>query len=48
MQDIGDVDTVEISIRYDGKVIWVNIDDVCVLRVSRLKRVVIDDRRIGR
>ena len=48
MQDIGDVDTIEISIRDDGKVIWVNIDDVCVLRVSRLRQVIIDDRRIRR
>ncbi|GAI17333.1 unnamed protein product [marine sediment metagenome] len=35
----------EISIREDGKVIWINVDGVCVCRVCRIIELVLDDRR---
>jgi len=35
MQDICRVeDGVEVLIRHDSKVLWVNVDGVCVLRIS--------------
>jgi hypothetical protein len=36
---------VEISIRSDGTVIWVNIDGLCRFRVCRIKNLVLDDNR---
>lgn len=43
--DITGPDIVEISIREDGKVIWINVDGICACRVCRIKELVIDDRR---
>ena len=37
---------VEISIRDDGRVIWVNVDGVCRLRCCRIEKLVVDDRRV--
>jgi len=43
MQDLVNPDDVELKIRCDGKVIWVNVDDRCVLRINNPKRLVLDD-----
>ncbi len=45
MEDKHDVKQCEISIRGDGKVVWVNIDGVCELRVHRAEEIVINDER---
>ena len=37
---------VEVSIREDGRVLWVNVGGVCLLRICRIVgEVQIDDRR---
>jgi hypothetical protein len=40
--------SVEVSIRKDGTVIWVNVDGVCKLRICQIPHLVIDDRRKGK
>jgi hypothetical protein len=46
--DITGAEDVEISIRNDGKVIWVNTVDGCVLRICQISgRVIVDDKRIS-
>ena len=34
---------VEVSIREDGKVLWVNTEEGCVLRISNIKDLIIED-----
>jgi len=46
MLDISEVDLVQIRIRPDGKVIWVNVEDVCRLRISRITgKIILKDER---
>lgn len=45
MQDITAPDNLEIIVRADGKVIWVNIDGRCVLRACRIRHLTLSDRR---
>jgi hypothetical protein len=45
MLDVTGPQLVEIQIRSDGKVIWVNIDGVCLLRCCRIESLRIDDAR---
>lgn len=35
----------EVQIRWDSKVIWVNVDGVCLLRVSNIEQLQIIDQR---
>ena len=44
--DVTGADVVEISIREDGKVVWINVDGMCACRVCRIKEIIIDDRRV--
>lgn len=44
--DITGSDNVEVAIRDDGSVLWVNVDGVCVLRVCKIKSITIRDNRI--
>lgn len=37
--------TVEIEIRGDGKVVWINIDGLCRLRVCRIENLTLTDER---
>jgi hypothetical protein len=37
--------SVQIEIREDGQVIWVNIDGVCALRVCRIPKLELNDSR---
>jgi hypothetical protein len=44
--DISGAHAVEITVRRDGKVLWVNTEDGCVLRIYKIKGdVVIKDER---
>lgn len=45
MIDITKAETVQIQIRGDGQVVWVNVDGVCQLRVCQCKHVQVDDER---
>ena len=45
MQDITGPDYVEILIRNDGKVVWVNINGVCALRACQIKELDLIDKR---
>lgn len=38
---------VEIIIRSDGKVLWVNHDDGCILRIHKIENLELHDSRIG-
>ena len=45
-QDVTGAEDVEIVIRSDGRVIWVNLDGLLLLRICRIKNVrLIDERR---
>jgi hypothetical protein len=39
--DIG----VEIQIKDDSKVIWVNVDGICVLRICQISNLIVNDER---
>jgi len=45
MQDITAPEIVEILIRNDGLVIWVNVDSVCRFRACKIKSLVLNDDR---
>lgn len=36
---------VEVEIRQDGKVLWVNIDGICRLRVCQISHLILKDNR---
>ncbi len=36
---------VEIDIRFDGGVLWVNVDGKCVLRICRIPAIILKDSR---
>lgn len=38
---------VQVSIRHDGKILWVNVNGACVLRVSRAESIEVEDARPG-
>ena len=43
--DITAPEHVEVRIRGDGKVLWVNVDGVCALRVCNMSELVLHDGR---
>ena len=43
MEDITGAEVVQISIRKDKKVIWVNTENGCVLRICQIKKLEITD-----
>jgi hypothetical protein len=43
--DITGAEVVEVLIRNDGSVVWVNIDGICILRVCRVKKLELNDLR---
>ncbi len=48
MKDITGAESVQVQIRSDGKVIWVNVDGACVLRICRIRQgVELQDDRSG-
>jgi len=44
MIDVTVPDHVEVTVRSDRKVVWVNIDGMCVLRISQIKHLVTGQR----
>jgi hypothetical protein len=44
--DLYEPQEVEISIRSDGNVVWINIDGICHIRAIRPQNIAIDDRRL--
>lgn len=45
MEDITASHTLEVQIRADGKVVWVNVDGICQLRACQISEVIITDDR---
>lgn len=45
LQDITAPENLEIQIRNDSKVVWINIDGVCVFRASRIQNLTLIDNR---
>jgi hypothetical protein len=45
MQDLTGVEAVEVMVRDDGQVIWINVDGRCVLRVSKIEYLEVNDER---
>lgn len=45
MIDITTPDVVEIQVRFDGKVVWINVDGICRFRACQIKTVIIQDDR---
>lgn len=41
--DVSDTSAVEVLIRKDKKVVWVNVDGVCVLRVCNIPDLEVND-----
>jgi hypothetical protein len=44
--DIRAPQSVEIQIRYDGRVVWVNVDGICRFRSCRIGELTITDERV--
>jgi len=44
--DITGAEVVEVGIRNDGRVLWVNVNGICRLRVCRIKTLVLQDARL--
>jgi hypothetical protein len=47
MIDITAPAVVEVSVRNDGKVVWINIDGICRLRACQIETLIIEDRHYG-
>jgi hypothetical protein len=45
MLDITAPSIVEVSIRDDAKVIWINVDGKCEVRICQIGRLILEDRR---
>lgn len=45
MKDITAPTAVQIQIRADGKVIWVNVNGMCVLRCCQIEVLEVEDQR---
>lgn len=43
--DVSGPELVQIQIRQDGKVVWVNVDGLCLLRLCMISKLEIEDRR---
>lgn len=49
MVDITGADIVQIRVSPNGRTIWVNREEACLLRICRIEQLVIDDmRQIGK
>jgi hypothetical protein len=47
MVDITAPNIVEVQVRYDGRVVWVNVDGLCRLRACQIGNLAIHDSRIN-
>jgi hypothetical protein len=45
MIDITAPEVVEILIRDDGKVVWINVDGICRFRACQIKALIAEDKR---
>jgi hypothetical protein len=45
--DITGAKAVEVRVRADGTVLWVNVDGICALRVCQVQVLVVEDKRNG-
>ncbi len=45
--DITAPDRLEVRIRHDGKVVWINIDGICRFRSCQIKTLILEDDRNG-
>jgi hypothetical protein len=46
MIDITGPGVVEVTVREDGSVLWINVDGICRLRICQIQqRLIIDDQR---
>jgi hypothetical protein len=45
MMDINAPKGVQVQIREDGKVLWVNVDGLCVLRINQIPVLDVEDNR---
>jgi len=45
MLDITAPQVVEVSIRDDGKVLWINVDGICRLRAYQITTLIVEDKR---
>jgi hypothetical protein len=45
MEDVIAPEVVEILIRGDGEVVWVNVDGICKFRACQIKVLIVEDRR---
>jgi len=43
--DVAAPEVVQVVVKDDGKVIWVNVDGVCLFRACRVEKLIIDDQR---
>lgn len=43
--DVTAPEVVEILIRSDGKVVWVNVDGFCLFRACRVQKLLVEDQR---
>jgi hypothetical protein len=43
--DITGPEEVEIMIKEDGKVLWVNVGGLCVLRICKIGKLTLEDKR---
>ena len=46
VSDMVGAEFVEVEIRHDGKVLWINRDGVCVCRICRIDEIRVLDRRV--
>lgn len=47
MKDITGADHVEIKVSENGTVVWINVNEVCVLRICRIKKITIEGIKKG-
>lgn len=45
MVDIAAPSIVEVQVRADGKVLWVNVDGICRFRCCRIETIIVNDER---
>lgn len=46
MVDVTEPVSVDVAIREDGQVVWINVNGICVLRACRAQRInILDDRK---
>jgi hypothetical protein len=47
MLDISGAEEVQVQIRHDARLIWVNVDGSCILRICKIKNFELADDRVA-